>query len=153
MDVNEEINIKKFVAACGYNNSIETVRDLLPVVNINCKHENGWTALYTAMLCNNLEIVRLLLTSQDIILNTTVDYATGLHAACKNNNLGCVQLFLNHPGCTRDIVKLKDKNGNTADILARLQGHPECAGIVHDYVLDVGGVMHRVDRVNSKYSP
>merc|ERR1712013_74413 len=39
--------------------------------------------------------------------------------------------------------------GNTGEMLARQQGHLECAGIVHDYILDVGGVMHRVDRVNT----
>ena len=134
MDVNEEINVKKFVAACGYNSNIETVRDLLPIVNINARHKNGWTALYTAMLCNNIEIVRLLLASPDILLDTTVFSATGLHAACQNNNLECVELFLNHPGCTRDIVRLEDKDGNTPFSQAIKEGKHD----VVDYFIELG---------------
>merc|ERR1712179_477807 len=149
MDVNEEINVKKFVAACGYNSNIETVRDLLPIVNINARHKNGRTALYTAMLCNNIEIVRLLLASPRIHLDTTVFSATGLHAACQNNNLECVELFLSHPRCTRDIVRMEDRDGNTAEMLASQHGHVECAEIVHDYLLDVAGVMQRVDRMDT----
>jgi len=93
--------------------------------------------------------VRLLLASRYIRLDTTVFSATGLHAACQNNNLDCVKLFLNHPGCTRDIVRLEDRDGNTAERLASQQGHLECVEIVHDYLLDVAGVMHRVDRLNT----
>ena len=62
------------------------------------------------------------------------DGCTALHTACEYNEVECVQLFLTHNTCTKDIVRLKNKIGETAEMIADRKGYHECARLVREYL-------------------
>ena len=149
MDWNKKLNLRKLIAACGYNDHIERVEELLPQVDVTARHEDGWTALHTAMFCGNAEIVKLLLTRRDIQLDSRVNGETGLHAACKSNNVECVRLFLSHQRCTKEIVELDDKDRNTAEMLAVQKENLECSELIQEYIQDVTNLLVMANGINA----
>ena len=142
-------DIDSLVSAC-YRNDVKTVTALVTMVNINQRSSEGEPPLYKAMRYNNHEIVKILLARPEILLNTTDTlYSwTGLHAACFCSNVQCVQLFLASHHCTKDMVRLQDRNGKTAEMVATQARNHECARLVRDYLAtpEQERVHHRVFR-------
>ena len=128
-------DIDSLVSAC-YKNDVKTVRELVTMVDINQRSSEGEPPLYKAMRYNNQEIVKILLARPEIQLNTTdrLYSWTGLHAACFCNNVQCVQMFLASHHCTKDMVRLQDRNGKTAEMVATQARNQECARLVSDYL-------------------
>ena len=60
-------DINKFVKACGVDNNITLVRELIHKVDINGRNSIGETGLMAAMHYNNLPIVRMLLDHPNIL--------------------------------------------------------------------------------------
>merc|ERR1712130_815430 len=59
---------------------------------------------------------------------------TALHIGCENNSVECVELFLRHPKCNRDIVTSRNSDGKTAEMIATQKGYHECARLVREYL-------------------
>jgi len=149
MDWREKQKVDSLITSCGYCPNIERVVELLPQVDVNARHEKGWTALHTAMIVGNADIVKLLLGRRDILLDSRVNGETALHAACKNNNVECVRLFLAHQGCTNEIVGLEDKDGNTAEVLAVQKENLVCAELIQEFTNDVTKLSVMPDWINA----
>ena len=104
-------------------NNIEEVINLLPNVNINTKNIRGYTALMIACKKGYTDIVRELLTRNDIDVNLKNKYNnTALILACQNGYTEIVRLLLTK----NDIdVNLKNKNNDTALFLACYKGYTD----------------------------
>ena len=66
---------------------------------------------------------------------------TALHAACqfnptwlKLNQVECVELFLTHTSCTKEIVRMEDDAGLTAEMWAIKEDNQLCARLVRKYL-------------------
>merc|ERR1712179_451017 len=83
-----------------------------------------------AMTRGNTEIVKILLDCHNIKLDTQ-DRAgnTALHYACLSNQVESVKLFLAHPSCTKEVARIMNNMGRTAEML----GNKECARLVRDF--------------------
>ena len=93
-----------------------------------------------AMCRGNTKVVRILLGCNNIKIYIKNKYGeTALHEAGIKNNIEGVKLFLEHPTCNKEIVNIKDKFGDTAEMWAdkrdiNLRGNQECARLVREYV-------------------
>ena len=116
--------IEKFVYACELKNVEEVKGQIAEGVDINARSSDGLSGLSVAMHDNQVSTVKVLLACSNIRLDST-DYRsgwTGLHYACFLNTVESIDLFLAHPGCTKQIVRMKDRNGYTAQMLANKMG-------------------------------
>merc|ERR1739842_283339 len=98
-------------------------------ISSHCLHYRmrGDTGLIFAMCDGNPVICRVLLGSNRFKLDTKEeDGMTALHAACEFNRIECVKLFLEHPTCNKDIVRMVDNSGETAELLADRKGNKAC---------------------------
>jgi len=127
--------VDSLVRAC-YTNELATVRELVGRVDINGRGRDGEPPLYQAMRYGNHQVVEILLarTELELAMTDTLYQWTGLHAACYRGNALCVQLFLASQQCTKHMVRLEDRNGKTAEMLARQARNHECARLVSDYL-------------------
>ena len=105
-------------------------------VDINGVHSRyGCTGLIVGMLHGNTDIVRTLLECSNIKIDIKDSYGwTALHCAANNNKVESVELFLAHPACNKDIVKMKNNDGMTAEMMAEEEGNQECARLVREYL-------------------
>ena len=51
-----------------------------------------------------------------------------------DNNKECVKLFLAHPQCTREIVRMRNKADKHAKDEAESQGYKECVALIRDFL-------------------
>ena len=104
-------------------------------VDINCTDgELGITALMYAMTYGNTEVVSTLLGCANIKIDARDRQGwTALHRACFRNSVENVQLFLTHPTCTQYIVRMKNKYGDTAEMMAEYCGNRECARLIREF--------------------
>ena len=129
------VNINKFVTACDDNKVIEVRRMISEGVNINGRDGDGFTGLMVAMYNGNTEVSRILLSCNNIKIDIKDKYGmTALHAACSNNRIESVKLFLEHPTCNKDIVRIESNRGNTAEMVADEKGNKECAKLIREYL-------------------
>merc|ERR1719233_413158 len=106
-------------------------------VNVNGLHD-GFSGLSVAMTAGNVEVVKILLGCQDIKIDLKTKHGmTALHFACLNNQAECVKLFLAHPTCSKDIVRIVDENGATAEKIADKRGNKECSKLVRKFTASV----------------
>lgn len=92
---------------------------------INAANERGDTSLALASYMNHPEIVSILLDRHaDLQVKTKQHRYTALHLAAYKGHLDIVKLFLKNNKVIR-ILEAKDKSGNTAFLLAAMQGHSE----------------------------
>merc|ERR1711892_797891 len=135
------INMPKFFSddfawACGEAKVSVVRRMICAGRDINSRNLKGWTGLIMAMSRKNIKIVRIMLAQSEIQLDRTNYYGiTGLHEACLFNCVENVRLFLAHPTCTKDIVTMADKYGETAEMVAHKSGNQKCARLVREYLL------------------
>jgi len=123
-----------FVTACG-DNDIDTVMELIDMVDVNDGDSDGNTGLMVAMGRNNLVIASLLLDHPSIVLcKTNKENKTALHSACSVNNIECVRLFLVHYKCSMDIVTIQSRDGITSEMAATMAGARECAWLIRQYL-------------------
>merc|ERR1712179_274160 len=128
-------DIEEFVSACGFNKAIEVRSMISEGVNINGKDTWGYTGLMWAMIESNTEVSRILLSCNNIEIDIkNHDSGTALHHACYNNRIDSVELFLEHPTCNKEIVRIKTKGGNTAEMIADKRGNKECAKLIREYL-------------------
>ena len=100
-------NIEEFVTACDLNNVIEVRRMISEGVNINGMDSDGHTGLIVAMGHDNTEVSRILLSCNNIKIDTKDKIgSTALHSACLNNHIESVKLFLEHPTCNKESVSV-----------------------------------------------
>jgi len=131
------LDIDTFVHACLLNKVTEALDLLDEGVDINGGNYNGKTGLMGAMMMGSMEVVEILLARDDLILDTTDNSGkTALHYACIYNRVESLKLFLEHPGCRRDLVVLKTISGNTAEVLADKKGNNDCARLIREFVQD-----------------
>ena len=131
-----EINAKNFHHACRHNNIPEVKRMISAGVDLNSGDSRyGITGLMGAVSKNSNEVVEILLDLKDIQIDTTDNInRTALHYACNHNNLEVVKRFLDHPACTKDMVRMKDSvYGETAEMVAERQGNG-CAMLIREYL-------------------
>merc|ERR1719351_404599 len=103
-------------------------------VDSNGVHRDEVNGLMVAMDEGNTEVVRILLGCNNIKIDTNnSDGWTALHYACEYNRVECVQLFLAHNICTKDIVRI-ESHGVTAEMMANHMGNYECARLVREYL-------------------
>jgi len=136
--------INQFVNACAKKceTYVEVVRRLISEgVDINARHTQGYTGLQIAMRYNRIEKVRILLAQGDIQLNkhSEKDFNgfSALHWACysfNDSSVESVRLFLAHPACTKDIVKMMNMRGETAEVVANCKDSLECARLIREYM-------------------
>merc|ERR1712179_362596 len=106
-------------------------------VDVNGLHD-GVTGLAAAMGNGNVEAVKILLDCPGIKIDLkTMRGMTALHFACLNNQVECVKLFLAHPNCSKDIVRIVDQSGATAEKIADKRGNMECAKLVREFTATV----------------
>jgi ankyrin repeat protein len=106
-------HINQFVNVCTHNNAREVKRLLGEGLDVNARNTQGWPGLHLAMYKYNGSTVRLLLEYSNIRLESTDrnNGWTALHCACDRNNVEGVKLYLAHPACTKEIVRLKGVDG------------------------------------------
>ena len=113
-------SVDRFVDACE-ENDIDTVSQLIEGgVDINGKKSRGNTGLMMAMNRNNIAIVRMLLASESVNLamqDWPGNGRTALHWGCRGGSVESVRLFLAHPQCSKEIVRIKDNRGSTAEMV------------------------------------
>merc|ERR1719233_1637292 len=99
------------------------------------KSVDGGTALHYACGLNRIESVKLFLGCKNIKIDMkSVDGGTALHYACGLNRKESVKLFLEHPTCNKDIVRIENKWGITAEMIADKRGNKECAKLIREYL-------------------
>merc|ERR1719450_778219 len=82
-----------------------------------------------------MEVVKILLGCDNIKLDIKDKFGrTALHAACQFNQVECVELFLTHTSCTKDIVRMEDNAGLTAEMWAIKEDNQLCARLVRKYL-------------------
>merc|ERR1712179_462592 len=105
-------NITMFARACMDNKVIEVRRMKAEGMNINDKNGDGITGLMVAMSEGNVKASTELLNCNNIKIDIEDDVGnTALHWACFFNRVESVKLFLGHPDCKKDIVRLENKMG------------------------------------------
>ena len=157
-------SIGNFIAACAYNpdnadnndNNFDAclknivkevlVRKLISDgVDINAQ-QGGFTGLIMAMSVGNLEVVKILLGSKNIKIDLKNKNGwTALHFACLTNQVEGVKLFLAHPTCNKDIVRIGDEYGATAEMIADMRGNKECSKLVREFTAAVNEDGRSVD--------
>ena len=115
-------SVNSFIIAC-YNNKVREVRRMISEgVDINgMDSKYGVTGLMMAMMNGHTEVVRILLGSNNIKIDTknrSGTSSTALHLACYYNHVECVELFLAHNTCTKAIAMMEDSSGETAQMWA-----------------------------------
>jgi len=160
---------RRFVDACG-KNDLDTVRELLDRVDINAvRNERGGTGLGMAMAFKHVAIVKLLLAVEYVDLAVTDgDGWTALHWACCRGSVESARLFLAHPQCTKDIVRMRTNDyGDTAEMIADMfeelpaieymmysrPGQSECAELVREYLDAAVVTVASVNTVPADASP
>merc|ERR1711936_548175 len=87
------------------------------------------------MLRGNTYIVRTLLGCSNIRIDIKDSYGwTALHCAANNDKVESVKLFLAHPACNKEIVKIENNDGMTAEMMAEEEGNQECARLIREYL-------------------
>ena len=132
MDLPSEI-----IAACDDDNVIEVNRMLSDGVDVNIVNEDGATGLIMAMILGKTEVSRILLGCNNIKIDIKDSYGnTALHYACDSNNIECVRLFLEQSTCNKDIVKMKNNDGETPEMIAEQDygSNNECARLIREYL-------------------
>jgi len=126
-----------FVGACMDEKFLQILRPMISAgVDINgVVGEDDWSALMSAMGSDNTEAVKILLGCNDIKLDIkdSTNACTALHIACLRNKVENVKIFLAHPSCSQDIVMMKTIDGMTAEGLAIVKGHKECARLIREF--------------------
>ena len=148
-------NNESFVLACA-NNDIGGIKKMIAegedYNGVNNRY--GYSGLMLAMGEGHTEAARILLERNDIKIDTKdIHGYTALHHACNNKQLECVKLFLDHPSCTKAIVKMNTNNGITAEdiasrraeIIAGKRGNQECTRLVRKYIAVVEEDNRNVD--------
>ncbi|XP_048251543.1 serine/threonine-protein phosphatase 6 regulatory ankyrin repeat subunit A-like [Haliotis rufescens] len=89
----DEKNNTVFHLACqGGNRSI--VEHLLPLFDIDCRGQNGWTAVMNAALCAKKDVFDLLVSKGADLTFTAENNNTVFHLACKGGNRSIVEHLL-----------------------------------------------------------
>merc|ERR1712098_508815 len=106
---------------------MEIVRDIVASKEGDINDDDvGDTPLMCAMMYNQVDIVRFLLTQPELQLGKVGrDGETALHSACYNNNYYAVRLFCQDRRCGPSIVNMKNNNGVTALMVAVFNGNLE----------------------------
>jgi len=131
-------DVDRFVDACA-SNDIDAVSQLIERVDINdySLAWNGFTGLMVAMYRNNVAVVRMLLASESVdMARTTGDGRTALHWGCQKNSVESVRLFLAHPQCTQETVRMEFVERKDAKMVAYLADSEECRDLVMDYLIE-----------------
>jgi len=111
-------SIHTFVMGCMTGKVKEVRRSVAAGVDINGRAGVG-IGLIEATRHGHFEIVKILLENNAIKLDATDDHGeTALHVACHRNQLECVRIFLQHCECTVRLVKMKNYEGKTAEMIA-----------------------------------
>jgi len=104
-------------------------------VDTSARTKSGYTGLHAAMRSNSLDTVGVLLAHSAIQLDSTNNNGyTALHTACVHASVEGVRMFLAHPACTREVVNMVDKYGETAEMAAINSSNPDCARLVREYL-------------------
>jgi len=128
--------IEEFIVACEANKIKKVKKMISEGVDINDLDSDGRTALMKTMGNGRTELVRILLGCNNIKIDTkdVITDRTALHFACYLNQVESVKLFLAHPSCSKDIVRMEDSLGTTAEMWANRQFNQECAKLVREFL-------------------
>ncbi len=99
-----------------------THKDIQKVINLIGIGKTGETALVAASGRGHHEVVQLLLEAGADIAITTLDGYSALYAACHNNHVFVVKLFLEHNDGQK-MVNFKNKFGESLLYMASAKGH------------------------------
>merc|ERR1712189_4874 len=108
-------NMASLIDACR-KGDIDIVRSLLATeeVDVNVKDDDGVPALHLAVYNNHVNIVKLLLDNQRIILENTSanNKGTALHGACYFNHFSIIELIVKHERFKQELLNMKNKDRN-----------------------------------------
>jgi len=129
-------DIDNLVTACYANNVIEVIKMISEDVDINVVDRRyGNTGLMMAMRNDNTEVVRILLGCSNIKIDIkNRNGNTALHYACLHHQVESVKLFLDHPDCNKEIVKMENDEGMTAEMMVDEEVNQECVRLVREYL-------------------
>lgn len=105
----------------------------IPVIDINARSLDGWTALHYAVSEGHYPIVDALLKAKAKPDLTTSMKRTPLHIACLRNNLPIVELLTKHPSVD---VNFQDSDFNTPLHIAAERGLIEIVQFLLDNKAD-----------------
>ena len=98
-----------YAAICD-NEEIAKELLLQPGIDVNIVDKYGKSILHHAMANNWVEVVKLLLSNNNLKLDTLTDGdITPLLAAVERNNIECVHLFVNDKRCSASILNQRDR--------------------------------------------
>ena len=134
---------------CYQHKIVETLL-ACPDIDVNIRCSSGNTALGMAVLYENTVAVSNILSREDTKLDS-IEYETeetALHYACVDNgdnnyNEEYVHMILAHPGCTKDLIIMKNKEGKTAEQCAEANSYHGCVRLIREYLAyheDVGRI-------------
>ena len=133
-------SIDSFIQVCIFNQVLQVEKLIKEGVDINGVNNVGQTGLMMAMMFGNTEVAAALLAHVDIKLDTTDIYgSTALHWACLGDEVESVKLFLGHPDCTKEVVKMRDEDGEAA---AKCYSR-ECGKLIKEFMGDINDDIQR----------
>jgi len=148
-------NNEEFLLACAHSGIREISKMISEGVDINgVNNRYGYSGLMLAMGEGNTEAAGLLLGCPNIKIDIQdIHGYTALHHACGYKQVESVKLFLKHPACNKDIVKMRTNRGITAEniasrrteIIAGVKGNQDCARLVREYLAVVEEDNRNVD--------
>jgi len=109
-----------------------------------------WATLY-----NRTETVKLLLSKPDVDLSLQNYWGeTAITEASCYNSVDCLKLLLLHPKCTKEIVEMKNNDGQTAEMIAKSKGHQECEQLLKSFKTPINSIIekHQINTQNKSFS-
>jgi len=83
---------------------------------------------------NRTETLKLLLSKPDVDLGLQNNYGwTAITKASYNNSVDCLKLLLLHPKCSKEIVEMKNNDGQTALMIAKSNRFTECENLLKSF--------------------
>ena len=141
------------VGNCSYFNLAKIVIKN-SYVAINTKNKSEWTALHTIAETGNIEIVKELERLNASISTVTDMGQTLLHNPAKTSFQEVCESFLKSSGDgAKDLVRMEDKDGYTAALLAAINDHLGLMRYIQDFDPEgpTGRLLHfTVDRDSGK---
>ncbi|KJV71461.1 ankyrin repeat domain-containing protein [Orientia tsutsugamushi] len=97
-------------------------------IDLNAKNSFGYTALYNAIICDNVEAVKLLIDANADLINIQLSCReTALHLAVKEGKLDCVKLLID---ANADLINIRDPVRGSALHLALKEGKLDYAKLL-----------------------
>ena len=124
-----------FFYACSNGDSarVEQILSKKPEL-LNQTFGSGFTGLMLAATHERTETLRLLLSKKEVDLSIQSEYGyTVITEATSFNSFFCLKLLLLHPKCSKAIVEMKNRFGETAEMIAKSKEYKMCEKLLKSF--------------------